>query len=507
MQEPMKKRVVIAGGGTAGWMTAAALAKLLGKNLDIKLIESEEIGTVGVGEATIPTLHIYHQLLGLKESEVMAATNATFKLGIMFENWRDVDKHYLHSFGFPGQDCWAAQFHHFWLKGNQKGLVSQLGDYCVEHLAARENKFAVYPNQSLNHAYHLDAGLYAKFLRVIAEKHGAKRIEGKMADIMLREDNGFIDSIKMESGEIIQGDLFIDCTGFAGLLIEKTLHTGYDDWTHWLPCDKAIAVQTVSNGQPIPYTRAIAHDAGWQWKIPLQSRTGNGMVFCSRYWSEDEALHKLTSNLDGETLIKPRVIPFRTGTRRLQWNKNCVAVGLASGFIEPLESTSIHLIQRSIVKLMLLFPTNGIQQSDIDEFNRQTREEMEHIRDFIVLHYHLTERRDSKFWRHCQNMEIPETLKHRMELFRESARIYKYDKDLFSESSWTQVMMGQGIMPKSYHPIVDLMGDHELARFLEENKKRTRQAVDQMPLHADFIKKYCPSMSMKNDAKPVEKVM
>lgn len=495
----LKKKVVIAGGGTAGWMTAAALSKLLGKNLDITLIESDEIGTVGVGEATIPTLHIFHELLGLKESEVMAATNATFKLGISFENWRNVKKDYIHSFGFLGQDCWAAQFHHFWIKGLQQGIALPIGDYCVEHLAAREQRFGVYPNQERNHAYHLDATLYARFLRGFAEGHGCVRVEGKIADVHLRHDNGFIDAIQMESGDVITGDLFIDCSGFNGLLIEKTLHTGYDDWSHWLPCDRAVAVQTISDGVLLPYTRSIAHEAGWQWRIPLQNRTGNGMVFCSRYWTDEEAISKLTANLDGEMLTKPRVISFRTGTRRLHWNKNCVAIGLSSGFIEPLESTSIHLIQRSIIKLMLLFPAQSVQQCDIDEFNRQTREEMEHIRDFIVLHYHLTERQDSKFWRYCRSMNIPDSLKHRIDLFSETGRIYKYDKDLFGEASWVQVMVGQGLMPKVYHPIVDLMGASELKSFLHSINLKIKERVAQLPKHADFILRYCPSqMADKN---------
>lgn len=493
-----KKRVIIAGGGTAGWMTAAAISKLLGKNLDVTLIESDDIGTVGVGEATIPTLHIYHELLGLKESDVMAATNATFKLGISFENWRNVGENYIHSFGFLGQDCWAAQFHHFWLKGEQRGIVHDIGDYCLEHLAARERRFAVYANQDRNHAYHFDAALYAKFLREFAERHGVTRIEGKIAEVKLREDNGFIDSLRLESGDVYHGDIFIDCTGFAALLIEKALHTGYDDWTHWLPCDRAIAVQSVSNGEMVPYTRAIAHAAGWQWRIPLQTRTGNGIVFCSRYMSDDEAVTKLTSELDGEMLVKPRVIPFRTGTRRKHWNKNCIAIGLSSGFIEPLESTSIHLIQRNIVRLLLMFPAQEIQQSDIDEFNHQALEEVEHVRDFIVLHYHVTDRTDSKFWRYCKNMPIPTSLSHRLDHFRETGRVYKYAKDLFHETSLVQVMLGQGIKPKAYHPIVDLMGDQELNTFLENIRKKVKQNVAQLPLHVDFIKQYCPSIDVAN---------
>lgn len=493
MTEPKKQRVVIAGGGTAGWMTAAALSKLLGKNLDITLVESDEIGTVGVGEATIPTLHIFHQLLGLKESEVMAATNATFKLGISFENWRYINQDYLHSFGFLGKDCWAAKFHHFWLKGSRMGIVEQIGDYCAEHLAARAHRFATHPNQERNHAYHMDATLYAKYLRVFAEKFGVKRVEGKISDVRLREDNGFIDSLQLQSGAILTGDLFIDCTGFSGLLIEKALHTGYEDWSHWLPCDRAIAVQTESTGEFLPYTRSIAHESGWQWRIPLQTRTGNGMVFCSRYWSDEEAIAKLTANIEGEMLTKPRVISFRTGSRRHHWNKNCIAIGLSAGFIEPLESTSIHLIQRGIIRLMQLFPASAICQSDVDEFNEQTRQEMENIRDFIILHYHVTERSDSKFWRHCRSMSIPASLAHRLQHFRETGRVYKYGADLFSESSWVQVMLGQGLMPQSYHPIVDLMTDVELTSFLEKIRLQVKQTVDELPLHIDFVKTYCPS--------------
>jgi len=498
-----KKKVVIAGGGTAGWMTAAALSKLLGKNLDITLIESDEIGTVGVGEATIPTLHIYHELLGLKESDILAATNGTFKLGISFENWREIGENYIHSFGFLGQDCWAAQFHHFWLKGQQKGMVQELGDYCLEHLAARERRFAVYANQDRNHAYHFDAALYAKFLREFSERYGVKRVEGKIADVRLREDNGFIESLRLESGDVYEGDLFIDCTGFSALLIEKALHTGYEDWTHWLPCDRAVAVQSVSNGEMVPYTRAIAHEAGWQWRIPLQTRTGCGIVFCSRYMSDDEAIAKLTSTLDGEMVNAPRVIPFRTGTRRKHWNKNCVAIGLSSGFIEPLESTSIHLIQRNLVRLLLMFPAQDVKQSDIDEFNHQAREEVEHVRDFIVLHYHVTDRTDSKFWRYCKNMPIPQSLSHRLDHFRETGRVYKYAKDLFHETSLVQVMLGQGIKPEAYHPIVDLMSDNELQNFLEKIRVQVKQSVAALPLHKDFIKQYCPSKDEPITAKSV----
>lgn len=488
------KKVVIAGGGTAGWMTAAALTKLMGKHLEVVLVESDDIGTVGVGEATIPTLHIFHRLLGLKEQDVMAATNATFKLGISFENWHDIDKNYLHSFGFLGKDCWACGFQHFWLKGQQQGLVSEIGDYCTEHLAARQHKFAVLPNQDYNHAYHMDASLYAKFLRKLAEQHGICRIEGKITDVLQHPETGDIKALQLENGEMIEGDLFIDCTGFRALLIEQTLHTGYEDWRHWLPCDSAIAVQTESVGKPIPYTRSIAHQSGWQWRIPLQNRTGNGLVFCSKYLSDEDATELLLSNIEGEPLNKPRVIKFTTGTRRQHWNKNCIAIGLSSGFLEPLESTSIHLIQRSIIRLMQMFPSQGLVPADIDEFNAQTRNEMDNIRDFIVLHYKVTDRDDSRFWRHCKSMPVPASLTHRIEMFADAAKVYKHGNELFGESSWIQVMMGQGILPKQYHPIVDMMDDEELKAFLNNIKSTVKRKVDTLPAHADFVQHYCQSI-------------
>ncbi|WP_438864708.1 tryptophan halogenase family protein [Neptunicella sp.] len=485
--------VIIAGGGTAGWMCAAALSKLLGKNLNITLIESDDIPTVGVGEATIPTLLVFHKLLGINEAEFMAATNATFKLGIAFENWKDVEQDYIHSFGFLGQDCWAAGFQHFWLRGLKQNLVSELGDYIPEHLACREGRFAVLANQDKNYAFHLDAGLYAKFLRELAEKHGCQRVEGKIQQVNLREDNGHIQSLTLASGQQIDGDLFIDCTGFKGLLIEQALHTGYEDWSHLLPCDSAIAVQTTTINKPVPYTRSIAHDSGWQWRIPLQNRTGNGLVFCSRYLSDDDAKQLLLNNIEGELLNEPRVIKFRTGVRRKHWNKNCVAIGLSSGFIEPLESTSIHLIQQSIVRLMLMFPSNGINSAQVDEFNQQTQTEIDNIKDFVILHYYLTDRTDSPFWRYCRSIPIPESLKHRMELFRQSAKALKQPNELFGETSWVQVMLGQGLMPEQYHPIVDLMSDEELQSFLKTVKDGVKRKVGKWPDHLDFIRHYCPA--------------
>lgn len=496
MQHSKINKVVVAGGGTAGWMAAASLAKLLGKTLDITLIESDLIPTVGVGEATIPTLLSLHELLGISEPEFVSAVNGTFKLGISFENWRDVNKDYIHSFGFTGRDCWAAGFQHFWLKGQKMGIAKEFGQYCGELVAAEQNKFAVTPKQGLNYAYHIDAGLYAGYLRKLAEENGAKRQEGQIVDVNLHSETGFIESLTLASGQVVEGDLFIDCSGFRGLLIEQVMHTGYDDWSHWLPCNSAVAVQTESVGEPVPYTRSIARDSGWQWRIPLQTRVGNGLVFCNRYMSDDEAIDTLLSNVEGESLNEPRVIKFLTGTRRKHWNKNCVAMGLSSGFIEPLESTSIHLIQRSITRLMQMFPYDGIREPDVDEFNAQMMFEIENIRDFIVLHYHVTEREDTPFWRFCKNMEIPESLAHRIELFKQTGRVFKVPTELFGENSWTQVMIGQGLMPEQYHPIVNMMSDDELKSFLATIDQGVHNLVGQLPSHQEFISHYCKSAAV-----------
>lgn len=487
------KRIVIAGGGTAGWMAAAALAKVLGKTHSITLVESEEIGTVGVGEATIPTLLTYNRILKIDEREFMRATQATFKLGIDFVNWKDNNHSYIHSFGVTGTDHWSAGFQHFWRRGLAAGLTTEFGEYCLELKAALENKFSHLPDQGMNYAYHLDSALYAKFLRAMAEGDGAVRKEGKIARVQQDGETGFITALHMQDDSVVEGDLFIDCTGFRGLLIEQTLHTGYEDWTHWLPCDRAVPLQTASVADPIPYTRSTAHAAGWQWRIPLQHRVGNGHVYCSRYMSDDEALKVLQDNVEGEILTEPRVIHFRTGTRRKHWNKNVVSLGLASGFIEPLESTSIHLIQRGILRLMRLFPSFGINESDINEFNAQTKFETDGVRDFIVLHYHVTDRRDTPFWRQCASMDIPESLKHRIELFRDSGRVFKVQEELFAENSWVQVMLGQGIMPREHHPTADVMDDAEIKRFLDYVKTNVDRTVAGLPTHAQYINKYCPA--------------
>ena len=493
MENNKIKKVVIAGGGTAGWIAAASLAKLLGKNLDITLIESDDIPTVGVGEATIPTLLSLHELLGINEQEFMAEVNGTFKLGISFENWRDVDQDYIHSFGFTGKDCWAAGFQHFWLKGKELGIAKDFGEYCSELVAAKQDKFAITPKHGLNYAYHIDAGLYAKYLRKLAEKHGAKRVEGKIVEVSQDNESGFIDTLTLASGQVVDGDLFIDCSGFRGLLIEQTLHTGYDDWSHWLPMNSAIAMQTEKTGEPVPYTRAIARDAGWQWRIPLQSRMGNGLVFCDRYMSDDQAIQTVIDNVEGERINEPRVIKFKTGMRRKHWNKNVIAMGLSSGFIEPLESTSIHLVQRSITRLMQMFPYDGSREPDINEFNSQMEFEILNIRDFIVLHYHVTNRGDTPFWRFCRSMDIPDSLKHRIELFKQTGRVFQIPTELFGENSWTQVMLGQGLMPEQYHPIVNMMSDAELKSFLDGIDQTVNNLVGQLPSHKDFINHYCKS--------------
>lgn len=491
MESHQRRRVVIAGGGTAGWIAAAALSKKLGHLLHITLVESDAIGTVGVGEATIPPMRVFHKLLGIDEREFMAATGATFKLGIAFHNWRKPGEKYIHSFGQTGKGAWLADFHHFWLRAREQGVASDFGDYCYELQAAKENRFAVGGQPELNYAYHLDATRYATFLRRFSEALGVKRVEGKIEQVALHPDADGIQSLQLDSGECIEGDLFIDCTGFTGLLIEQALHTGYEDWSHWLPCDSAVVAQTASVGATVPYTRATARDAGWQWRINLQSRVGNGLVYCSRYWSDDEAKMHFMSDLDSSALNEPRCIKFRTGRRRKVWNKNCVALGLASGFVEPLESTSIHLIMTGVTRLMQLFPFGDSVAALRELYNQQTQSELEKIRDFIILHYHQTERDDTPFWRYCRNMEIPDTLAHRLRLFKESAHAFQADGELFRVDSWTQVMLGQGLIPDDYHPLARLMTDSELPQFLGSLSRSISQAVAKLPDHQSFIEDYC----------------
>jgi tryptophan halogenase len=489
------KKVVIAGGGTAGWIAAAALSRQFRGILDIVLIESEEIGTVGVGESTIPPIQTFHRLLKIDEQEFMRATAATFKLGILFENWRNGADRYIHSFGITGKSTWACDFHHFWLHSLTKGIQSELGDYCLELLAAKENKFATSAQSEVNYAYHLDAGVYAKFLRKFAEGHGARRIEGKIKEIKQNAESGFIEALVLQSGETIEGDFFIDCTGFRGLLIEQTLHAGYEDWNQWLPCDSAVAVQTESVGPAVPYTRSIAHEAGWRWRIPLQHRVGNGLVYCSRYMSDQEATDKLLREVEGRTIIQPRVIKFRTGRRKQTWSKNVLALGLASGFVEPLESTSIHQVITGVSRLIHLFPFGGVTQAFIDQYNVDVRKESEAIRDFIILHYHVTDRQDTPFWRYCREMQVPEPLARRIQMFRERAHAWQAGDELFRVDSWTQVMLGQGIRPEHYHHMTKAMSDQDLVTFLTALRGSIQRTLDRLPQHQDFLDQYCKATS------------
>jgi tryptophan 7-halogenase len=486
------RRVVIAGGGTAGWMAAAALAKTLGKVLDVTLVESEDIGTIGVGESTIPTLVTFHRLLEIAEQEFMAATQATIKLGIEFENWLQPGHRYFHSFGTTGKDHWSAGFQHFWLKGRARGVAGEYGDYCLELAAARLGRFAHLPRNGMNYAYHIDASRYAQFLRGFAERHGARRVEGRIVDVATDPDSGHIASLRLADGSDIAGDLFIDCTGFRALLIGKTLNIGYADWSHWLLNDSALAAQTAATSDPPPYTRVVAGKAGWQWRIPLQHRVGNGSVYASRYLSDGEARADFLAGLDGEPLREPLLLRFRPGQRLKCWSRNCIALGLASGFIEPLESTAIHLVQRGITRLLQAFP-HVITPSAIDEYNARTDAEIQHTRDFVVLHYHATRRRDNAYWRTVAGMEIPPTLRHRIELFRETGTVFHVPTELFAENSWVQVMMGQGITPLRHHPAADMMGDAELTRFLGGIRGHVDTTVRQLPAHRAYLDSYCPA--------------
>jgi len=491
MTQQTIRKVVIAGGGTAGWMAAAALARQLGPLLEITLVESEDIGTVGVGESTIPTARTFNALLGIDEAEFMRATQATFKLGISFEHWGEIGDRYIHSFGQVGKSTWMGGFHHFWMQAQAQGFGGDLGDYCLELKAAEQQRFFTDENSPLNYAYHLDAGLYGRFLRGMAEGDGVRRVEGKIASVRQRGEDGFVEALVMESGDLVEGDLFIDCTGFRGLLIEQTLKAGFEDWGHWLPTNSALAVQTRSTEPAVPYTRAIAHQAGWRWKIPLQHRVGNGLVFCSDYLSDDEAHAQLAAEIEGETLIPPRLIRYRTGRRRKTWDKNVVALGLASGFVEPLESTSIHLIMIGVTRLMQLFPFAGISQAAVDRYNRQADDELEKIRDFIILHYKATERTDSPFWDRVREMEIPDSLAQRIALFRESAQVYQAPGELFQVDSWLQVLLGQRVQPQAYHHMGRLMPPQQLKQALDDLKRNIAGMVARLPQHQAFLDAYC----------------
>ncbi|MEE2002092.1 tryptophan 7-halogenase [Alkalimonas sp. MEB108] len=491
------KEVVIVGGGTAGWISAALLVKMLGKSIKITLIESEEIGIVGVGEATIPPVIHFNEGLGIDEAEFLKETHGSIKLGIQFENWGQQGDSYMHAFGSFGKDYPFCTFHHFWLKAQQQGLSGDFWDYSLNYQAAKRNRFNkldAIPNvnlQGLVYAYHFDASLYAKFLRRHCEKLGVVRTEGRIDQVETDPITGHVSQLILQDGATLTGDLFIDCSGMHALLIEKTLNTGYEDWSHWLPCDRAWAVPTDRVDHVVPYTRSIAHQAGWQWRIPLQHRTGNGLVFSSKYWSEDDAKAHLLASLDAPPLAEPRLITFRTGRRLKQWNRNVVSIGLSSGFLEPLESTSIHLIQSGIIRLVKNFPHQGIKPEEVAEFNRQSQLEFEHIRDFIILHYKLTQRTDSKFWRDCQQMEIPERLAKKMDLFKATGKVYREQDELFSPIAWIQVMLGQGLVPEDYHPIVNALTIEQLQELLGYLKTIFVENAKKLPEHDEFLKHFC----------------
>ncbi len=496
MSDSRIRDVVILGGGTAGWMAAAALSASMGDQLRIRLIESEQIGTVGVGEATIPALRLFNGLVGIDEDAFLRASQGTFKLGIEFLNWGRIGESYMHAFGQIGQSLDLIEFWQYWLRGRKEGVAENLGKYSFNENVARAGKFARLqriPNSELEgigYAFHFDASLYARFLRDISEKNGVIRTEGRIVKVNQDAESGFVRSLILESGEEIAGELFIDCSGFRAMLMEQTLDVGYVDWSHWLPCDHAIAVPTANSGPPRPFTQSIAHRAGWQWRIPLQHRTGNGCVFSSAYMSEDEARHILLNNVEGTPLADPRLIRFKTGMREKAWHRNVVALGLASGFIEPLESTSIHLVQNGIARLISHFPDRGFAQVNIDTYNRRIGYDYERIRDFIILHY-TANQRDEPFWRYLRDMDLPDSLSAKIELFKATGRIFREQEELFAEVGWFQVLVGQNIIPETYHPLADVLTQDELAGFLRDIRTIVSAPVPHLPSHGDFITRYC----------------
>jgi tryptophan halogenase len=490
--------IVILGGGTAGWMTAAAMVKVFRPQIcNVRLIESDEIGTVGVGEATLPQVRDFNEFLGIGETEFMRATQATFKLGIDFRNWGQIGDSYIHPFGIPGQAINGVPFFQYWLRAAEAGYDFNLEDFSFPIVAARELKFD-FPSEddrsvksTFAYAYQFDAVLYARFLRKWAEAHGLKRTEGKVVDVTLRPDDGYIQSLTLQSGEVVPGDLFIDCSGFRGLLISQTLKMGWDDWTQWLPCDAAVAVPCERAGDFTPYTRATAQEAGWQWRIPLQHRTGNGYVFSTKFLSPDEASARLLERLDGPAQAEPRLIRFQGGRRKKSWYKNCVALGLASGFLEPLESTSIYLVQIASDYLMRLFPTPRMESQMADEYNRLVDIEYERIRDFLILHYHQTARDDTPFWRYVRDMEIPASLEEKLEMFRHRGFVHRYKDGLFSPASWIAVAIGQGIRPRHYDRQIDALSLDTVLEQIRDMKTRIKLNVDELPTHEEFLRDYC----------------
>ena len=495
------KRVVIVGGGTAGWMAAAALSRLMAKpGMSVRVVESDEIGTIGVGEATIPTLRTFNSMLGIDENDFLRATQGTFKLGIEFVDWDQLGNRYFHPFGTAGFDYAGINYHQFWLKAvlaDRDPGVGKFDEHSISAAAARRGGFTR-PSSSaasvlsgLRYAFHFDAGLYAQYLRLYAERRGVIRHEGRVVDVALHPQDGFIDSVRLANGETIEGDLFIDCSGFRGILIGGALKTPYVNWQDFLPCDRAVAVPSQNVDLATPYTRSTADAAGWRWRIPLQHRTGNGHVYASRFMNDDEAISKLMAGLEGAALAEPNLLRFTTGRRETFWVMNCVAIGLAAGFLEPLESTSIHLIQTGIAKLLALFPGNEIDEKEVEEYNRLTALEYEQVRDFIILHYKATRRDDSPFWLRCRDMAVPDSLRAKLELFQVRGRVFRRDDDLFTLNSWLSVMLGQGICPRDYDPLVDSIPPGEALKLVRHVREAIGQASANMSSHQAFIAENC----------------
>ena len=498
MNEHSIREVAIVGGGTAGWMAAAALSRFLNNGYTrVTLIESEEIGTIGVGEATIPPLIAFNSLLGINENEFMKATQATFKLGIEFVNWGGVGDRYFHPFGSMGQDLQGLPFHQLYLRERARRVMPDITEWAMTAVAASRGKFArpgreaQFPLNQLNYAFHFDAGLYARFLRNFAEAGGVRRVEGRIVDVQMNGETGFVESVKLGDGQSVAGELFIDCSGFRGLLIEQALETGYEDWTHWLPCDRAIAVPSKLSGPAEPFTRSTAHSSGWQWRIPLQHRMGNGHVYSSAHISDEDAQRVLLDNLEGEPLAEPRRLSFTTGRRKMAWNRNVVSLGLSSGFVEPLESTSIHLVQAGIARLINVFPDRRFNPLERDEYNRNMKKGFEWVRDFIILHYKATKRDDSEFWKRCRSIDIPAELSERIEHFRNKGRIFAEGVELFPVTSWVAVMMGQHIVPEDYDPVVDGLDVDKVAGAMEQLRTAYLDMAERLPTMSEFIANCC----------------
>lgn len=503
MNEHAIRKVVIVGGGTAGWMAAAALSGWLpNRPMEISLVESDEIGTVGVGEATIPPLLTFNQMLGLNEDEFLAATQGTFKLGIEFVDWGAVGESYFHPFGAHGADFNGVPFHHFYLREAARRPLPDIREWSMSAIAAKLGRFARpgpdarLPLSQLVYAFHFDAGLYAQFLRRHAEERGAMRVEGKIVEVELDSESGQIRCVTLTDGRQIEGELFIDCSGFRGLLIEEKLGAGYEDWSKWLPCDRAVAVPCQLPGPPDPFTRATARTAGWQWRIPLQHRMGNGLVYSSAHMGRDEAETALLADLEGKLLAEARHLSFTAGRRRLAWKANVVSLGLSSGFIEPLESTSIHLVQSGISKLMALFPDRRFNPAEREEYNRQMAEVMEDVRDFIILHYKATRRDDSDFWNYCRTMDVPDKLASKLELWRSKGRLFRDGQELFGPASWVAVLLGQGMIPETQDLAAMTVDPATAAETLDKMHTSYRRMAEHMPSHAEFIAQACATASI-----------